>query len=209
MPAHSRLEADEGREEARRSRATGAGSRPGPRRGPQARGRRRDSHGEDRRLWQRARSRRAPEADPMANARTVEAGQGGSIANPVAVIVVCAIGLTCLGLTILFSASVSLKQDPYFYLNKQVAGVAAACFVCFVASRINLDYARRASGWIAGIALPCLLVLIPHLGVSVKGAAADGWDTEPPACRCPSSRSWRWCSASRTISRSTRPGSGT
>jgi cell division protein FtsW len=107
----------------------------------------------------------------MASERTVEPEGVRSIANPVAVIVVCAIGLTCLGLTILFSASVSLKQDPYFYLNKQVAGVAAACFLCFVASRINLDYARRASVWVGGIALLLLfLVLIPHLGVAVKGS---------------------------------------
>ena len=94
-----------------------------------------------------------------------------SLANPVAVIVVCAVGLTFLGLTILFSASVSLKQDPYFYLNKQVVGVVAAAFLCFLASRINLDYARRASVWIAVIALALLvLVLVPHLGVSVKGS---------------------------------------
>jgi cell division protein FtsW len=107
----------------------------------------------------------------MARDRSAEAAHARSIANPVAVIVVCAIGLTCLGLTILFSASVSLKQDPYFYLNKQLVGVAAAGFLCFVASRINLDYARRASVWIAGIALFLLaLVLIPHLGVSVKGS---------------------------------------
>ena len=94
-----------------------------------------------------------------------------SLANPVAVIVVCAVGLTFLGLTILFSASVSLKQDPYFYLDKQVVGVLAAAFLCFMASRINLDYARRASVWIAVIALALLvLVLVPHLGVSVKGS---------------------------------------
>ncbi len=94
-----------------------------------------------------------------------------SIASPVAVIVVCAIGLTFLGLTILFSASVSLKQDPYFYLDKQVVGVVAAGVLCFVASRINLNYARRASVWIAAVALLLLvLVLIPHLGVSVKGS---------------------------------------
>jgi len=93
------------------------------------------------------------------------------LAGPVAVIVVCAIALTFLGLTILFSASVSLKQDPYFYLDKQVAGVAAAVLLCFVASRINLDYARRASVWIAAFALLMLvLVLVPHLGVSVKGS---------------------------------------
>src|SRR5450631_4494332 len=94
-----------------------------------------------------------------------------SMANPVAVIVVCAIGLTFLGLTILFSASVSLKQDPYFYLDKQVVGVVAAGILCFLASRINLDYARRACVWIAALALVLLaLVLVPHLGVAVKGS---------------------------------------
>jgi cell division protein FtsW len=93
------------------------------------------------------------------------------MATPAAVIVVCAIGLTFLGLTVLFSASISLKQDPYFYIDKQVMGVIAASILCFVASRINLDYARRASVWIAAVALFMLvLVLIPHLGVSVKGS---------------------------------------
>jgi len=89
----------------------------------------------------------------------------------VAFIVVCTIALTFLGVTVLFSASASLKQDPYFYLEKQVAGVAAAVALCFVASRVNLDYARRASVWIAALALLLLvLVLVPHLGVSVKGS---------------------------------------
>jgi cell division protein FtsW len=89
----------------------------------------------------------------------------------VAFIAVCTIALTFLGVTILFSASVSLKQDPYFYLEKQVTGVAAAVVLCFVASRINLDYARRASVWIGAIALLMLaLVLVPHLGVTVKGS---------------------------------------
>jgi cell division protein FtsW len=107
----------------------------------------------------------------MASERSPDSPLSRLIANPVAVIVVCAVGLTFLGLTILFSASVSLKQDPYFYLDKQVVGVVAAGFLCFLTSRINLDYARRASPWIAGVALTLLvLVLIPHLGVSVKGS---------------------------------------
>jgi cell division protein FtsW len=107
----------------------------------------------------------------MASERPADSLSLRSIASPVAVIVVCAIGLTFLGLTILFSASASLKQDPYFYLDKQVVGVAAAALLCFVASRINLDYARRASVWIGVVALFLLvLVLIPHLGVSVKGS---------------------------------------
>ena len=107
----------------------------------------------------------------MASERTAATAQNRLMVSPVTVIVVCAVALTFLGLTILFSASVSLKQDPYFYLNKQIVGVVAAGFLCFVASKINLDYARRASLWIALIALFLLvLVLIPHLGVSVKGS---------------------------------------
>ncbi len=39
---------------------------------------------------------------------------------PTAVILVCVLSLSVLGLTVLFSASVSLKADPYFYLSKQL-----------------------------------------------------------------------------------------
>jgi cell division protein FtsW len=107
----------------------------------------------------------------MASERSSDSFRARLMASPVAVIVVCSIGLTFLGLTILFSASVSLKQDPYFYLDKQVIGVVMAALLCFVVSRINLDYARRASNWIAVVAVIMLiLVLIPHLGVTVKGS---------------------------------------
>src|SRR5579859_7302679 len=104
----------------------------------------------------------------MASEHPADQARPRAIANPVAVILVSAIGLTFLGLTILFSASVSLKQDPYFYLEKQVIGVAVAGVLCFLASRINLDLARRASLWIALGALVLLaLVLVPHIGISV------------------------------------------
>jgi cell division protein FtsW len=107
----------------------------------------------------------------MGNDRPAESARARSLASPVAVIVVCAIGLTFLGLTVLFSASISLKQDPYFYIDKQLLGVVAASVLCFLASRVDLDYARGASRWIAAAALLMLvLVLIPHLGVSVKGS---------------------------------------
>ncbi len=94
------------------------------------------------------------------------------IANPAAVIVVCAIGLTILGLTVLFSASASLTPGtPYYYVTKQVTGVALAAGLCFVASRVNLDYARRYAWWVAGAMLLLLvLVLVPHLGYSVNGS---------------------------------------
>jgi len=93
------------------------------------------------------------------------------VVNPVAIIIVCAIGLTILGLTILFSASASYKQGPYFYLSKQLIGVAAAAVLCLLVSRVNLDYLRRHVWWIAGITLLLLaLVLVPHVGIAVKGS---------------------------------------
>jgi cell division protein FtsW len=107
----------------------------------------------------------------MSSPSTIDPTRSRSVLNPVALIVVCALGLTFLGLTILFSASASFKQGPYFYLNKQLIGVAAAGVLCFVVSRIDLDYIRRYAWWIAGAFLVLLvLVLIPHVGVWRGGA---------------------------------------
>ena len=93
------------------------------------------------------------------------------VVNPAAIIVVCAIGLTILGLTILFSASASYKQGPYYYLSKQLIGVVIAAVVCFVTSRLNLDYLRKYAWWIAGgFAVMLVLVLIPGIGVWRTGA---------------------------------------
>jgi cell division protein FtsW len=95
----------------------------------------------------------------------------GWYASPVAIIVFCSCALTILGLTILFSASDSIKQNPYFYLDKQLGGVAAAAGLCWLASRIDLDYLRNYVGWIGGALLVLLLlVLVPHLGITVKGS---------------------------------------
>lgn len=91
--------------------------------------------------------------------------------NPVAIIFVCALGLTFLGLTILFSASAAFKQGPFFYLAKQLAGVGLAAVLCLVVSRLDLDFLRRYAWWIAGTFLVLLaLVLIPHIGVWRGGA---------------------------------------
>lgn len=97
--------------------------------------------------------------------------------NPATIIVVCAVGLTLLGLTILFSASawfIDRKSGvaiPYAYLTKQVIGVIAAGVLCFVVSRMNLDETRRYAWWIGGISLALLaLVLIPYLGIRVNGS---------------------------------------
>ncbi|MDO8540948.1 MAG: putative peptidoglycan glycosyltransferase FtsW [Opitutaceae bacterium] len=91
--------------------------------------------------------------------------------NPATVIAVCAIGLTLLGLSILFSASASFRQGPYFYLNKQIVGVVAATGLCLLMSRVDLDYLRRYAWWIGGALLVLLvLVAIPHIGIAVKGS---------------------------------------
>jgi cell division protein FtsW len=99
-----------------------------------------------------------------------------SLFNPASIIIVCALGLSFLGLTILFSASAWFKNKqgvavPYQYLEKQIVGVVVAGFLCWVASRLNLDYLRRYAWWIAGALLVLLLlVLIPNVGISVKGS---------------------------------------
>jgi cell division protein FtsW len=94
-----------------------------------------------------------------------------SLLNPATVILVCAIGLTLLGLTVLFSASAWLNQSPTEYLDKQMKGVLMAGVLCFVVSRINLDYARQYTWWIFGaFALLLILVLIPGIGVWRGGA---------------------------------------
>lgn len=91
--------------------------------------------------------------------------------NPAAVIVVCVIALTILGLTILFSASASFKQGPYFYLNKQLIGVGLATGLAFVVSRVDLESLRQHTWVIGGVSLVLLvLVLVPHLGITVKGS---------------------------------------
>ncbi len=97
--------------------------------------------------------------------------RGRFVLNPAAIIVVCAIGLAALGITILFSATVSFKQGPYSYLNKQLIGLVGATALAFVVSRLNLEYVRRHVWIVGGVSvLTLMLVLVPHLGISVKGS---------------------------------------
>lgn len=84
--------------------------------------------------------------------------------NPAAIIVVCALGLTFLGLAILFSASAWFKKDgvdvPYLYLKKQLVGVVGAAAICFVVSRLNLEEVRRYWKWIAFIVCVLLIAVL-------------------------------------------------
>jgi cell division protein FtsW len=90
---------------------------------------------------------------------------------PATLIVVCAVALTILGLTILFSASVSFKQGPYYYLDKQLLGVGLAVAGCWLVSRLDLDHLRHYTWFIGAGALVLLVfVLVPHVGIAVKGS---------------------------------------
>jgi len=91
--------------------------------------------------------------------------------GPVTLILACAIALTILGLTILFSATASFKQGPTFYLTKQLIGVGGALLLGLIASRIDLESLRRHAPLIALAALALLLlVLVPHIGITVNGS---------------------------------------
>ena len=87
------------------------------------------------------------------------------------VILVCAVALTILGLTILFSASASYRQGPYYYLNKQFIGVGFAVAGCLLAGLLDFEYVRRYAWFVGGAAVVALLlVLVPHVGIAVKGS---------------------------------------
>jgi cell division protein FtsW len=91
--------------------------------------------------------------------------------NPATVILVCALSLSVLGFIVLFSASVSLKSDPYFFLSKQLVWFVLAGVACFVVSRVDLVHARRHVWVFAAVCLVgLLLVLIPGIGIAVKGS---------------------------------------
>ncbi len=91
--------------------------------------------------------------------------------NPATIILFCVISLSVLGLTVLFSASISLKSDPYFYLTKQIIWFVFAAVACLVVSRLDLEAARRHVWLVAGLCLAgLLLVILPGIGIAVKGS---------------------------------------
>jgi cell division protein FtsW len=93
------------------------------------------------------------------------------LVNPASLILFCVAALTILGVTILFSASVSFRQDPYFFLKRQIIWIGIALAVGLIVSRINLKWVRPMSWWIAGLLLIGLvIVLIPGIGVYVNGS---------------------------------------
>ncbi|MGA2051799.1 MAG: FtsW/RodA/SpoVE family cell cycle protein, partial [Opitutales bacterium] len=87
------------------------------------------------------------------------------------VVSVCAIALTLLGMVVLYSAGEGTSRGGVFYFDRQAIWFAVALGAGIVAAYTDLDALRRYTWVIAGIAVVLLvLVLIPHIGVTVKGA---------------------------------------
>lgn len=86
-------------------------------------------------------------------------------------IVFIVVGLTFLGLVVLFSASQSMHDDPTVLLRKQLIWLALATLAGGVAMIVNLEALRQyAYVLAAGSGVLLVLVLIPGIGVEVNGA---------------------------------------
>ncbi len=91
--------------------------------------------------------------------------------TPASVIIVCVAALVCIGLVVLFSASSPIKGGPYAYLYKQFIFLALAIGAGWVVAVADLEQLRRVAWIAAAVALVGLvIVLVPHLGITVKGS---------------------------------------
>ena len=91
--------------------------------------------------------------------------------HPVWIVLVCAVALSILGLTILFSSTIAKGADPLYFLKRQVIWLGVSVALGWVVSRVELEKARSYAWVIAGLALLALLaVLIPGIGRTVNGA---------------------------------------
>jgi cell division protein FtsW len=91
--------------------------------------------------------------------------------SPASVILVCVAALLSIGLAVLFSASSPIKGGPYAYLYKQFIFLALAIGAGWIVAIADLEQLRRFAWVAAGIALfLLLLVLVPQIGLTVKGS---------------------------------------
>lgn len=91
--------------------------------------------------------------------------------TPASVIIICVAALVSIGLAVLFSASSPIKGGPYSYLYKQFIFLALAIGAGWLVAIADLEQLRKFA-WVAAIIslVLLLLVLIPQIGVSVKGS---------------------------------------
>jgi cell division protein FtsW len=91
--------------------------------------------------------------------------------TPAGIILVCVAALLAIGLAVLFSASSTARGGPTAYLYKQLIFLGLALGVGWIMARADLEQLRKFA-WAGAIIalLGLLLVIIPHLGTSVKGS---------------------------------------
>ena len=92
--------------------------------------------------------------------------------NPATVILLCAMILSVLGITVLFSASLPVDEgEPYRYLEKQALWMALTVVAGLIVFKLNLEWIRKFV-WIGyGLcALGLVAVLIPGIGHWVNGS---------------------------------------
>jgi cell division protein FtsW len=106
----------------------------------------------------------------MNNAATLPRPQARGFGSGT-VVSVCAIALTLLGLVVLYSAGQGTTRGGVFYFDRQAIWFPVAIAAGLVSAYANLDLVRRYTWVIAAVAVVSLvLVLIPHVGLAVKGA---------------------------------------
>jgi len=91
--------------------------------------------------------------------------------SPGAIILVCALALTLLGLVVLSSAGQGASVDPLLYFKRQLLWCAIALIPLIVMATIPLEWLRKYC-WVIGIAAVLVLgvVLSSHIGSAHKGA---------------------------------------
>ncbi len=87
-------------------------------------------------------------------------------------LIAVALGLTTLGLVMLFSAGVAERfTGPHGLLVKQIIWLGLSFLIGLYVAFMNLDWLRKHTWWIFGICVIALiLTLIPGIGIKVNGA---------------------------------------
>ena len=84
-------------------------------------------------------------------------------------LIAVALGLTMLGLVMLFSAGV--VKDAHSLLTKQIIWIGLSVMIALYISFMDLEWLKKRSWWIFGFCvLGLVLTLVPGVGVKVNGA---------------------------------------
>jgi len=84
-------------------------------------------------------------------------------------LIAVALGLTMLGLVMLFSAGV--VKDAHSLLTKQIIWIGLSVMIALYISFMDLEWLKQRSWWIFGFCiLGLVLTLVPGVGVKVNGA---------------------------------------